>query len=351
MNNNQILPKTIIKWHNYENNRQMPWKEEREPYKIWLSEIILQQTRVNQGIHYYNNFITKYPTIITLANANDTEVFKMWEGLGYYNRCKNLLATARYIAYELGGLFPTTYKSIFLLKGVGPYTAAAIASFAYNLPYAVVDGNVTRVLARYFNITTAIDSTEGKKSFALLAQQLLPIKTPAIYNQAIMDFGATVCKPKLPLCPTCVLNKSCHAYKLHLVNVLPVKQKKIPVKNRYINYIIATYKNKFYVQQRLDKDIWQNLWQFIIVENEEEININTYSKTKAFKKIVGNNAKVKSISKLYHQKLTHQYIQGYFIQVALSTALTSFNYKLVSKEELQLLAFPRYINIYLASLT
>ncbi|MEI2747774.1 MAG: hypothetical protein V9E88_03310 [Ferruginibacter sp.] len=181
----------------------MPWKEEKDPYKIWLSEIILQQTRVEQGTAYYNNFIRHYPNINQLAAAPESAVFKLWEGLGYYTRCKNLIATAKFISVELKGKFPGTYEDVLALKGVGPYTAAAIVSFAYNQPYAVVDGNVMRVLARFFAIDTAIDSNEGKKIFSTLANQLIDQKNAGLYNQAIMDFGATVCKPQQPLCASC----------------------------------------------------------------------------------------------------------------------------------------------------
>ena len=203
---NTFFSKNILHWHKNINKRLMPWKEEKNPYKIWLSEIILQQTRVQQGLSYYNKFVFKYPTINNLAEATEQEVFKMWEGLGYYTRCKNLIATARFISFELKGIFPTNYDDILKLKGVGPYTAAAIASFAYNLPNAVVDGNVLRILARFFGDHTPIDSTIGKKNYNILAQQLMYKAPPANYNQAIMDFGATVCKPQLPLCVDCILN-------------------------------------------------------------------------------------------------------------------------------------------------
>ena len=350
METKDLFKNIIIKWHNHQNKRIMPWKGEKDPYKIWLSEIILQQTRVAQGLNYYHNFINEYPTILHLAQAQDSAVFKMWEGLGYYNRCKNLLATARYIAFELQGVFPTEYVSILALKGVGSYTAAAIASFAYNLPHAVVDGNVNRLLARYFNITTPIDSTAGKKQFANLAQQLLPTEAAALYNQAIMDFGATICKPKLPLCTQCPLSPHCQAYLLNIVLLLPIKHQKIMVKNRYISYIIASYKNKLYVQVREQKDIWQNLWQFIIVETEELIDGLSYCSSPQFVALVGKEAIVNIISPINTQQLTHQYIQGLFIHVALSQPIADKNYKLIGAHLLNTLAFPRFITAYLQTL-
>src|SRR5579859_1431456 len=192
--------KTLLGWNSSGNFREMPWKGEKDPYKVWLSEVILQQTRVQQGWAYYEKFINAFPTIKDLAAALEQKVFKLWEGLGYYSRCRNLIATARKISDEYNGRFPHTYEEILALKGVGPYTAAAIASFAYNLPHAVVDGNVVRVLARFFGITTAADTTSGKKQFAELATALLDPSQAGIYNQAIMDFGATVCTPRNPQC-------------------------------------------------------------------------------------------------------------------------------------------------------
>ena len=205
----------------------MPWKGEKDPYKIWLSEIILQQTRVEQGWDYYLKFIKAFPTVKHLATAPEAQVFKLWEGLGYYSRCKNLIATAKIIHQQYKNVFPSTYNEILALKGIGPYTAAAIASFAFNLPYAVVDGNVLRVMARMFGVRQPIDSTRGKALLTSLANELLDKQLPGIYNQAIMDFGAVICKPALPLCGECILNKHCIAYISRTVNLLPVKEKKI----------------------------------------------------------------------------------------------------------------------------
>ena len=196
-----------MEWHTKYNNRKMPWKGVKDPYKIWLSEVILQQTRVDQGMAYYERFVQNYPSIKDLAAAKDEAVFKLWEGLGYYNRCKNLLYTARLITNTYGGKFPSAYEEIIALKGVGPYTAAAIASFAFNKPFAVVDGNVFRVLSRLFAIDSAIDSSIGKQKFTALAQEVLDKENAGLYNQAIMDFGATVCKPINPHCNTCHLQK------------------------------------------------------------------------------------------------------------------------------------------------
>jgi A/G-specific adenine glycosylase len=342
---NIFFRKNLLKWHKNDNNRVMPWKMEQNPYKIWLSEIILQQTRVEQGLEYYNKFVDRFSTINELALANEQEIFKMWEGLGYYSRCKNLIATARFISFELKGVFPTTYDSILQLKGVGPYTAAAIASFAYNLSHAVVDGNVLRVLSRFYGNVTAIDSTEGKKGYTLLAQQLLGNEPPALYNQAIMDFGATVCKPKLALCNQCVLNTQCIAFKKNIVGSLPLKEKKINKTSRYFNYIIAEYQGKIYVKKREQKDIWQNLWEFILIEEKEKLQQATTSTllTKMFHK----DYELKSISSLIYQKLTHQSIEAQFIHIKLLTAFANQAYVAVNKKQMKELAFPRLITKYL----
>jgi A/G-specific adenine glycosylase len=216
---------TLLKWNREKNNRLMPWKGEKDPYKIWLSEIILQQTRVEQGLKYYEKFVTLFPSVHQLAKTPEQQVYKCWEGLGYYTRCKNLIETARYVSKELKGNFPSNYGEIKKLKGIGPYTAAAIASFAFNEKCAVIDGNVFRVLARVFGVGQPIDSSEGKKIFSHLAHKLLDEKKPAIYNQAIMDFGALICKP-VPLCNHCPFNKNCNAFLSKKISSLPVKTKK-----------------------------------------------------------------------------------------------------------------------------
>jgi A/G-specific adenine glycosylase len=338
--------KNLMIWHKNDNQRKMPWKGEKDPYKIWLCEIILQQTRVEQGLSYYNKFITHYPTIEKLAAADENSVFKHWEGLGYYSRCKNLIATARFISYELNGVFPITYENILNLKGVGPYTAAAIASFAYNLPHAVIDGNVLRILARFYGKKIAIDSTEGKKYFTQLANNLLDKKEPALYNQAIMDFGATICKPQLPLCKTCILKKECIAFKTNEVLLLPIKAKKMIKTKRFFFIIIAQFENNIYVRKRVEKDVWQNLWEFISIEHSNEINVSDYINTSAFKKLVSNNHSVKLISTIFKQQLTHQTIEGTFIHVTLSKPLTGNIYTAISQKKINTLAFPRLITNY-----
>lgn len=324
----------------------MPWKGEKDPYKIWLSEIILQQTRVEQGWTYYEKFIKAFPTIQKLAKASDEKVFKLWEGLGYYSRCKNLLATARKISTEYKGKFPDKYDEIVALKGVGPYTAAAIASFAYNLPYAVVDGNVMRVLSRYFGIETPVDSAQGKKLFQQLASDCLPENKAGIYNQAIMDFGATACKPQNPTCKECPLKKKCVAFASEKVNELPVKEKSIQKKERWFYFLVIHLGNKTYVRKREGKDVWENLYEYMALEIPSEMDAATFIKSPVFKKSMGDGEfEIKNISKIYRQLLSHQTIYGRFITITISKPLKHLTgYALTDKKEIKQLPFPRLIN-------
>lgn len=339
----------LLKWDEKYNKREMPWKGEKNPYKIWLSEIILQQTRVEQGLNYYKKILKAYPTIQKLAKAPDDQVFKLWEGLGYYSRCRNLLATARKITDERKGKFPETYEEICELKGVGPYTAAAISSFAYNLPYAVVDGNVFRVLSRIFGIDTPIDSTEGKKFFSELAASLLDEKKPGKFNQAIMDFGATVCKPLAPACEKCPFKKKCEALATNRVMQLPIKEKDISIKSRWFYYLVIHYRDKMIVGQRTSKDIWQDLFEFPLLELD---------KTQAPDKLLSLAIKKKwfnakefellGVSPLFKQQLSHQLIAGQFISVKLKKKPTlPEGWQLVDANQIKKLAFPQFINQFL----
>lgn len=330
----------------------MPWKGEKDPYRIWLSEIILQQTRVEQGLNYYNRFIKKYPTVFKLAAAPDQEVFKLWEGLGYYNRCRNLLFTAREIVEKYNGIFPRTYDDILHLKGVGPYTAAAIASFAYNLPYAVVDGNVFRVLSRFYGIDTAIDSTAGKQVFSVLAHQMLDKKGPGEYNQAIMDFGATVCKPAAPACSHCPLQADCSAYQTGMVNRLPVKEKVLTRRSRHFNYFVFECDNKTWVRQRTGKDIWQDLFEFYLVETGKSQRWTPGSVTDWLKEQLNiQHVTNIEISSPVIQQLTHQQVSGCFIRVVLQKIPSSLSSsgQWQPPKGLSRLAFPRLLTQFLSA--
>ncbi len=334
----------LLYWNLHQNNRLMPWKGEKDPYKIWLSEIILQQTRVEQGWAYYEKFISKFPTIEQLAKAKDEFVFKMWEGLGYYNRCKNLLETARHITDKFDAVFPSSYEEIINLKGIGAYTASAISSFAFNLPYAVVDGNVYRILARYFAIDKNVDTSEAKKYFSVLAQSLLSTANAGLYNQAIMDFGATICKPAQPLCNKCILQKHCKAFINNTVSNYPVKKKKELRKVRWFNYFIFTYENDVYIKKRIANDIWKNLHEYYLIETKEgfieEENIKVQ-----LKEIINSSFSITTISANYKQILTHQLIHCRFVNVQLKTKIVLKDFMLVNEKQIMNYAFPKTLNV------
>lgn len=307
----QYFTKQLMKWHAVDNDRSLPWKEEKDPYRIWLSEVILQQTRAQQGLPYYMEFTRHYPAIKDMAGADDEQVFRLWQGLGYYNRCKNMLATARYVAHDLDGKFPDTYDDILKLKGVGPYTAAAIASFAYGLPHAVIDGNVFRVLARYFGIDTPFDRTEGKKQFSVLANELLEKSDSAGYNQAIMDLGATVCKPATPSCELCPLEKKCVAKNGGIINDLPVRSKKVRVRKRYFHYVIFICNDEMWLHKRTANDIWQNLYEPFLAESDKSLDKQELA-THDLLKELKIDSKYLSYEGQISQRLTHRIIESRF---------------------------------------
>ncbi len=349
MKHQKFFTDSLIFWHLGENNREMPWKGEKDPYKIWISEIMLQQTRVQHGMAYYNRFIGAFPDVKTLATAAEKEVYKLWEGLGYYSRCKNLITTAKFIHEKLDGKFPEKYEDILSLKGIGNYTASAIASFAFNQPYAVLDGNVFRVLSRFFGIEIPVNLTEGKKFFAALSQSLIDKKNPAQYNQAIMDFGAVICKPAQPLCLQCPLQKKCVAFLQNKVAVLPVNHSVNKQKNRFFNYLVIEYKGKFYLNQRVEKDIWQNLHEFILIETNRFLNDDEILEHNEFMSLLKRkNYQVEFISEKITQKLTHQFITGRFIHLKVKKPIAGRKYFLAEMHQLKTFAFPKFISGYLA---
>lgn len=334
----------ITEWYRL-NKRSLPWRDTKTPYLIWLSEIILQQTRVIQGIGYYNKFVNHYPTVFDLANATEKEVLNDWQGLGYYSRARNLHATAKVIAFELNGVFPSTFEDIKKLKGVGDYTAAAIASFAFDLPYSVVDGNVYRVLSRVFNIDLAIDSTAGKKYFAELAQELLSENNPAIHNQAIMEMGAVQCLPVNPLCDSCVLSVMCAAKELKLIYERPVKEKRTKVRDRFFHFMICKEGDQLVFEQRTQKDIWQNMYQFPLIETED---LKSFNEMKSiFKRnfgIVPVNFSKNVIHILSHQKINA--IFYHFDQIPDKLYVNRIKIKI---KDIQEYPIPRLIDRYLES--
>ena len=301
----------LIAWY-LQNKRDLPWRSTRKPYNIWLSEIMLQQTRVLQGLPYYLKFVEAYPKVEDLANAPEDEVLKHWQGLGYYSRARNLHATAKKISEEMNGIFPNNYTDLLKLKGVGDYTASAIASICFNQSEAVVDGNVYRVLARIFGIFTPINIPAGQKEFKQLAQLLLDKSQPGTFNQAIMEFGARYCVPQNPDCVNCIFNESCVAFQEKKVAELPVKIKANPIKKRYFNYLVVlSEKQKTMLQQRTGKGIWQKLYEFPLIETSEEINLSTLKKLPEFQ-CFSEEIQIGTIS-LYNEKpvihkLSHQHL-------------------------------------------
>ncbi len=345
----KFFTKQLLKWATTI-DRPMPWKGEKNPYFIWLSEIILQQTRVEQGLPYFLKFKEKYPTVHDLANAPEDEVMKLWEGLGYYSRARNLHFSAKHISKELNGEFPKNYNEILKLKGVGAYTASAIASFAYDLPHAVVDGNVFRVLSRCFGIEIPVDTTEGKKEFNQLANELLEKKQAAKYNQAIMDFGAIQCMPKAPLCSSCVFKKECIAFRKDKVLDLPIKSKKIKKKTRYFNYLILNFKGDVWINKRLEKDIWQNLYDFPLIETTTQAKKEDLIGSEVWKKCIGDSDfKIQKISNPFRQLLTHRKIIATFFEIELSSdfLIKKNSYIKVERKNLSKFAYPKIIDLYL----
>ena len=313
---------SLLHWY-LQNKRDLPWRNTTNPYPIWLSEIMLQQTRVAQGLPYFLSFMDNFPTVFHLAKASEEQVLKLWQGLGYYSRARNMHKTAQFIAFNLDGNFPNNYSDLLKLKGVGEYTAAAIASFAFNEVVPVVDGNVYRVLARYFNVETDIASATAKKEFTALANELIPKNNPAMFNQAIMEFGALQCVPKNPNCTICIFNTSCAALQQNKVGELPVKLKKTKIVNRYFNYLVfKDAKNETIIHKRIEKGIWQNLYEFPVIETETEMQLDLI-----YKEIEDTfiDKKIKNIYKyndsLLIHKLSHQKLHINFFNVEIETKL------------------------------
>lgn len=302
--------KLLISWYK-ENARDLPWRETRDPYLIWVSEIILQQTRIDQGLPYYLKFATVFPTVQDLARADLDYVLSLWQGLGYYSRARNMHKAAKMVVEDFHGAFPATYSELIKLPGVGDYTASAISSIVIQEGNAVVDGNVFRVLARVFDIDTPIDTTLGKRQFKELAQELLDEKHPGKYNQALMDFGSVHCKAKGPLCVSCMFNESCMAYRLNKVDVLPKKQGKQKIRNRYFHYFIIKSKKGLLMYQRHHDDVWQGLFEFPVLETKEELSLEELTQLDAFKACFGDRNPLLLEGNIKHV-LSHQRIFANF---------------------------------------
>lgn len=339
------LTEALLDWY-ADNKRDLPWRGTTDPYRIWISEIILQQTRVVQGYEYFLRFIRRFPDVRTLASASEDEVLKYWQGLGYYSRARNLHAAAK----SMNGKFPESYQEVRALKGVGDYTAAAICSIAYNMPYAVVDGNVYRVLSRYCGIDVPIDSTEGKKLFAALADEMLDKSRPAAYNQAIMDFGAIQCTPQSPNCMFCPLADSCSALSKGLVMQLPVKQHRIKTSNRYFNYIYVRMGAYTLIHKRTEDDIWKNLFELPLVETEKDLSEEEFLACPQFHALFaeGEVRMVRTLLRGVKHVLSHRVIYTNFYEVTLPDNSSSFSsYQRVAVEDLGRYAVPRLIHAFL----
>lgn len=335
----------VLNWYK-EYKRELPWRESSDPYLIWISEIILQQTRVVQGYDYFLRFIKRFPDVKTLADADEDEVMKYWQGLGYYSRARNLHAAAR----SMKGVFPKTYSGVLALKGVGEYTAAAICSFAYHLPYAVVDGNVYRVLSRYLGIETPIDSTAGKKLFMTLANEFLDKANPADYNQAIMDFGAIQCTPQNPNCMFCPLADSCSALSKRLVTQLPVKQHKTKTTNRYFNYIYVRMGESTFINKRTGNDIWRNLFELPLIETATPVSEEEFLALPEFRALFaeGDVPVIRSVCRDVKHVLSHRVIYANFYEVALPENTCSFSaYQKIGVEELEQYAVSALVHTFI----
>ena len=346
MNFSQIL----IDWY-HQNKRDLPWRKTDDPYFIWISEIILQQTRVNQGLAYYEKFVKEFPDVGSLANTPVDRVLKIWQGLGYYSRARNLHASARHIHFERDNKIPDNYRGLLNLKGVGEYTAAAIASFAFNEPVAVVDGNVQRVLSRIFCISFPVNSAEGKRTFKKKAKELLDEDKPGEFNQAIMEFGAMHCIPQNPACKQCPFFKYCCACQKDAVNKFPVKQLRKKRTVRYFHYLRILYDDYTFLQKRTRNDIWNSLYQYPVVESNKELNVKELKETEDWNKYFYWNAsdiEIADVSEVYTHNLTHQKIYARFFTINLKSVevLDDSGLIQVGVDKLSNYAIPKLIDNY-----
>ena len=339
--------KILTVWYQ-QNKRDLPWRTKNDPYWVWVSEIILQQTRVDQGTAYFLRFIERFPDVKTLADAQENEVLKLWQGLGYYSRARNMHIAARQIMNEFDGLFPYTIINIEKLKGIGSYTAAAIASIAFGLPYAAIDGNVYRVLSRVFGIDTAIDTTIGKREFSDLANELLDRQNPAIFNEALMEFGALQCVPQNPDCNKCPFQDQCIALAQNKITKLPFKSKKTKVKNRFFNYLYVRQQEYFFLEKREENDIWRNLYQFPLIESTKSLTITELLNDEQFKSIFkGREITVDSMSPEIIHVLTHQKLHVRFLEINISESEKSFPWLKVHPTDVHDFPIPKLIDNFL----
>lgn len=337
----------ILNWYQ-KNARNLPWRDTKDPYKIWLSEIILQQTQIVQGLNYYEKFIEKFSTINLLAQAEEDQILKLWQGLGYYSRARNLHKAAKMVQEKFNGQFPQTYEEIIQLPGVGDYTASAIASFAYQLPYPVLDGNVFRFIARLYNIDLPIDEQKNRKVFIALLEELMQNQAPDTFNNAMMEMGATVCKPQNPLCDSCPVQLFCEAYKQKTIAMRPVKSKKVKVSTKHFNFFYISYKDGFYLEQRKEKGIWQNLFQLPLIETEFKADKAVLMDKLTLLYNHDSKSKLNLQQEVKHL-LTHQTIEAQFWELNLSHQPIFSNKNMVytNLSEYKNFAVPKLIENYL----
>ncbi|MDR1738710.1 MAG: A/G-specific adenine glycosylase [Candidatus Symbiothrix sp.] len=347
-----IISATLQRWF-AENKRDLPWRETQNPYLIWISEIILQQTRVAQGYDYYLRFVARFPDVKTLAEADEGDVLRLWQGLGYYSRARNLHVAAKQIVGDFDGRFPENFPDVLRLKGVGRYTAAAICSFAFGTPVAVVDGNVYRVLARLFGEETPIDSGEGQKRFEALAAAILDRRHPSAHNQAIMEFGALQCTPLAPDCAACVLHAHCRAAADGTVALLPVKAKKTKISERFFTYLVITCGEQIFIRRRTERDIWRGLYDFPLIETPALLTKEEIVENEAVKEILSGvkNAVFRNFSKVYKHVLTHRRLFAQFVAVEISDISQHLEQQFIKTEKSALADYPlpRLIERYLIS--
>ncbi|MDR3093071.1 MAG: A/G-specific adenine glycosylase [Bacteroidales bacterium] len=337
----------LLEWF-AQNKRDLPWRYEINPYKIWVSEIILQQTRVKQGIDYYENFLKKFPEIFSLAEASMDEVLKIWQGLGYYSRARNMHEAARYIANHLNGVFPDNYHDLLKIKGIGDYTASAIASIAFGEAVPVIDGNVNRVISRLFAIQSPVDTKDGKQQIRQHAENLMEKSAPSLYNQAIMEFGALHCLPQRPDCENCMLKTICLAHSKDIVALLPIKSKAVSIKTRYFHYLVLNMDNSTIMQQRSAKDIWKGLYEFPMIETDNEADVSVLCATKQWQRWFGDKQPViRKISPCITHILTHRVLKIRFYELANASPAFDGQFAMVKWDEVHRYAVPKVIENYL----
>ena len=339
----------LVQWY-LNNKRDLPWRNTTDAYIIWLSEIILQQTRVEQGMPYFNRFLEKYPTVSDFAAADEDAILKLWQGLGYYSRGRNMLKTARLVTEQFKGEFPQRYDDLIKLKGIGEYTASAIASFSANEAKAVVDGNVYRVLARYFGMDEPINSTKGKKDFQLLANEILNQDNPGLHNQAMMEFGAILCKPKNPACGICPVRVGCFAFKHNATTALPVKLKTVKVKERFFNYFLIIRDGEVLLRKRGEKDIWANMYDLPMIETDEIISLNNLIVMPETIASFGEGIDVQEVSPVYKHILTHQRLYVRFIIAQPQVVNMQENWFFTGVKSIEKFAMPKIVFIFIKNI-